>query len=97
MAKKTPEQLAIENQQLALNYLMAALEAPNPVAAPGVETARLDAAELILKLATQDETEALDAALDFLVDAMKGAVPTLTAALRTRAAAVYLRHARGSL
>lgn len=82
---------------LAMAALVAALDASNATYAPGIETARIDSAELILKLATEAEKEEATRAFDFLVRATEGKVPSLGASLRARAAGIVLRYARGTL
>lgn len=74
--------------------LVEALRAANDYYSPGVESARLDAAEAILKHANAEEQWATDAALKFLGDAISGKLVNLGSLGKVRAARVVLAHAR---
>lgn len=80
--------------EIALEFLVKALDAPNATYAPAIEIARLDSAEAILKYATPAESEFRNKAIDFLNRTMTGKVVSIGAAGRARAAAMLLRECR---
>lgn len=84
-AKKDPA-------RVAMDALMHALDAKNDTYAPGIEVARVDAAELLLKVGGDKER---DLAHTFLVEAIEGKIPSLGSSLRTRCAAIVLKHEMG--
>lgn len=77
-----------------INVLVESLKAPNTYSAQGIEIARLDAAEAILKFARPDETWAVELAKQFLHLAALGKNVNVGAAGKVRAATLVLEHER---
>ena len=93
--KKEPEPPKTD-ADLALEHLLGALDTKNETYSPGIENARLDAAELLLKLTTPGDNFN-NAAFEFLRRAVAGQIPTLGAQNRVRAAGIIIRNTRGIL